>query len=105
MDSPYREHIPVDTVEIPKHTFKYVLRKNYNCPVCNHQISKGNYEDDYKNVVHCYPFKRLRVSGHFWWRKYCPIPDIHYHVSCGKCDVNWVVMDENKPDIHEIALG
>ena len=86
MSNPYREHVPAATGQIPKHTYKYVLRKNYNCPVCG--------KTEHKENIHCYPNKRVLLSGHFWWRKYCPIEDVHHHIVCKKCDVSWIVKDE-----------
>lgn len=86
MTDPYREHIPrIEESTSSKNTYKYVLRKNYRCPVCNNVT-------EHKKIIQCYGFEKLLIRGHFWWRRYCPIDGIHHHVLCTNCDVSWVVM-------------
>lgn len=106
MTAPYRDYISMPMEKAPnKDNYSYVLRDNYACPICRNIIDKNNYTTLYNSVQHCYPFRRLLIRGSFWWRKYCPIDGIHYHVKCKKCNIKWIVMSDEVPNICEVVLN
>jgi len=90
--------------ESHKNVYKYVQRDSFLCPVCNTPIVKNNYDTRYDEVKHCYPFSRLLIKGIFWWKKYCPIDGIHFHMRCKKCNVSWIMTHSENADIREIPF-
>lgn len=98
--------------KIPRNIYRYVTRENDKCPVCLVKVDRlvlvaGQGllpNSDYK---YCHPLKRVMVSGMLWWSKACPVNGCHFHMNCGKCDVQWLFLVEgdNNFNVEETAYG
>lgn len=112
MNDPYRKHISLTEEKVHKNIYKYILRTNYNCPICKFEIPVKHYiygilveNDKYKL---CHPLKRITVKGFWWWKKYCPVDGVHHHLSCNECKVSWITMQadqsEANPNVKDLYL-
>lgn len=97
---PYRDtvHKPTDNYDRNR-LYRYILRQNYFCPLCECDTNNNHHWDSYCNkyitlgiFTDCHPLRRIVVHGIWWWRKYCPVDNIHRHVTCRDCRIEWIVM-------------
>ena len=118
--NPYREYTLTKETKTPSDVYRYVLRENNYCPICEEEVTSTlrvhSVDPMYRRVYYennpryklCHPLKRIVVKGFWWWRKHCPVEGIHHHVSCKKCKISWLIMAENQseanPDIKETYL-
>lgn len=104
---PYRE-IAHKPAKVESNLFyRFILRDNYICPLCKNYMEE-NYKWDttsdkylsYGKFVNCHPLRRIVVRGFWWWKKLCPVDNIHRHITCRLCLIEWIVMlNENNDSL------
>jgi hypothetical protein len=101
--SNYREQYIVKQENVNKNIFKYYVGKvttyggndnSFYCPICQH-LSKKKYSwEDNKNIIKCFPHKRVVISGFLFWKKRCPIEGLHTHYICETCKFHTIHHNE-----------
>lgn len=60
------------------------------CPVCSTEILKFDKWSGKPTYKYCHPLKRIKISGFWWWKKYCLDEGVHNHVLCTTCKIQWL---------------
>lgn len=69
------------------------LLEQYNCPYCKTNMAHVTMVTGINLralAKMCFPHSRRKLSGLFWWSKYCARPGFHHHFCCPECKTRWV---------------
>ncbi len=85
MKHPYKE-AAWPAPEPERAVFRYVESQASFCPCCGRRGHDPAYN---REGQLCHPFVRVRVRGHLWWKRSCPLSGRHRHYKC-TCGAHYV---------------